>query len=304
MGEVEWFAVDWGTSNLRIWACNAQNEIVQTFKSNKGMSTLQPDEFEPTLLDVIGGYLTTPATPVMCCGMVGARQGWAEATYASAPCKPPNGVTALKVQAVDPRLDVRILPGVMQASPADVMRGEETQIAGFLAQNPDFMGTLCLPGTHTKWVQISAGEIVSFRTFMTGELFALIGGQSVLRHSVQGGDWSENAFFDAVEDAMTSPQQLAARLFGIRAEGLVNGLEQGEAKARLSGFLIGMELAAARPYWLGQEVAIIGDTAVKDLYGNALGRQGVPGTSYDAADMTLAGLNAAYAVLKKERQPS
>jgi hypothetical protein len=73
------------------------------------------------------------------------------------------------------------------------MRGEETQIAGFLAQNPGFDGVLCLPGTHTKWVHISAGEVVSFRSFMTGELFATVGPHSVLRHSV-GEGWDDAAF--------------------------------------------------------------------------------------------------------------
>ena len=65
------------------------------------------------------------------------------------------------------------------------MRGEETQIAGFLALNPKFDGVICLPGTHTKWVHISAGEIVSFRTFMTGEMFALLSQQS--RPAPHGG---------------------------------------------------------------------------------------------------------------------
>lgn len=49
------------------------------------------------------------------------------------------------------------------------MRGEEIQIAGYLAEKPDFDGVICLPGTHTKWVRISAGEIVGFATFLTGE---------------------------------------------------------------------------------------------------------------------------------------
>jgi 2-dehydro-3-deoxygalactonokinase len=86
----------------------------------------------------------------------------------------------------DPRLRVSILPGLKQAVPPDVMRGEETQIAGFLAAAPGFDGVLCLPGTHAKWVQISAEEVVSFRTFMTGELFDLLSTQSVLRHSIAG----------------------------------------------------------------------------------------------------------------------
>ena len=54
------------------------------------------------------------------------------------------------------------------------MRGEETQIAGALALLPDFDGVFCLPGTHSKWAHVSAGEVVSFQTYMTGELFALL----------------------------------------------------------------------------------------------------------------------------------
>ena len=43
-----------------------------------------------------------------------------------------------------------------------------------------------------------------------------------------------------------------------------------QARARLSGTLIGAELAAARPYWLGQKVAVIGAQAVSATYLRAL----------------------------------
>ena len=94
----------------------------------------------------------------------------------------------------DPRLTVPVIGGPAPDKPADVMRGEETQIAGFFFENQGFDGVLCLPGTHSKWVQISAGEIVSFRTFMTGEIFALLADRSVLRHTLDqewddGGVW-------------------------------------------------------------------------------------------------------------------
>lgn len=90
------------------------------------------------------------------------------------PCAPPSIRNATGVDAADPRLDVLILPGIKQLTPPDVMRGEETQIAGFLADNQNYTGTLCLPGTHTKWVALKDGRIERFRTFMTGETFALL----------------------------------------------------------------------------------------------------------------------------------
>jgi 2-dehydro-3-deoxygalactonokinase len=195
----------------------------------------------------------------------------------------------------DPRILVRIVPGVRQTDPADVMRGEETQIAGYLASDPGFDGILCLPGTHTKWVHVSAGEIVSFRTFMTGELFDLLSTASVLRHSV-GEGWNDGAFSDALSDALSRPEAVAARLFSIRAEALLKGLDPAAARSRLSGALIGIELAAARPYWLGQHVALVGAGTLSGIYAAALATQGVAAEISDVAEMTLRGLASARAV--------
>ena len=295
----DWLAVDWGTSRLRVWGVSDSGTVTFRKTSDAGMGHLDPDQFEPTLLEVVGDMLGAERMPVVVCGMAGSRQGWAEATYLAVPCDPPGIDSATTVQTTDPRLAVHILPGVKQTSPADVMRGEETQIAGFLALNPKFDGVICLPGTHTKWVHISAGEIVSFRTFMTGELFALLSEESVLRHTVGNDGWDTDAFAEAVSTAMSNPSDLAARLFSIRAEGLLNDLHADAARARLSGLLIGAELAAARPYWLGQHVALIGDDALCKAYGEALGAQGLPVERTDAERMTLEGLKAAYAGLKE-----
>ena len=201
----------------------------------------------------------------------------------------------------DPRLAVHVLHGLSQAEPADVMRGEETQIAGLIAREPGFDGVACLPGTHAKWAHVSAGEVVSFATFMTGELFALIAQSSVLRHSVAGDGWSDADFAQAVEDSLSRPERLAARLFGIRAEALLTGLPPERARARLSGLLIGAELAAARPYWLGRELALIGAPRLVAAYRAALALGGLEARTLDATAMTLAGLTAAHAQLLTER---
>ena len=112
--------------------------------------------FEPALLELVGDWLPRDRqTPVIACGMVGARQGWVEVPYRQAPCKPVFFDTFGRPETSDPRLTVMILAGIKQIEPApDVMRGEETQIAGFLLDDPRFEGVLCLPGTHTKWVRI------------------------------------------------------------------------------------------------------------------------------------------------------
>lgn len=292
MSPPDWIAVDWGTSRLRVHAMAGQR-AVESRASDAGMGALEPCGFEPALLALIDDWLGERGVPVIACGMVGSRQGWAEAAYVPVPCQPPTLALATQAPASDPRLTVSILPGLRQDTPADVMRGEETQIAGFLAGMPDFDGVLCLPGTHSKWVRISAGEVVSFQTFMTGELFGLLSHASVLRHSVAGDGWDEAGFDAAIDDALSRPAAVAAKLFGLRAESLLQGLTPGVARARLSGLLLGLELGAARPYWLGQQVGLIGAAALAEVYRAALSRQGVTAMVADGAEMTLAGLWAA-----------
>jgi 2-dehydro-3-deoxygalactonokinase len=203
-------------------------------------------------------------------------------------------------ETADPRVTVMIIPGLKQIAPPDVVRGEETQIAGLLLENPSFEGGLCLPGTHTKWVRVRAGEVVEFSTFMTGELYGLLAEHSVLRHSLGGEDWDAAEFSACVQAVLADPNALAARLFSIRSEVLVAGLEPRSARARLSGLLIGAELAAARAYWTGSDITIVGNGAQSTLYADALrllGRQ--PGLA-DTTKVTLAGLRSAWQQLVRD----
>ena len=292
----DWIAVDWGTSNMRAWAMSASGTVLAEARSDKGMGELARDEFETELLRTVGDWISGPTT-VVACGMVGSRQGWVEAPYASVPCPAlPDGLARAPVQ--NPDLQVHVIPGIKQTDPADVMRGEETQIAGFLALNKNWDGGICLPGTHTKWVHVSADEVVSFQTFMTGELFATISQQTVLRHSLATEGWDDDAFSNAVEEAMARPERLAARLFSLRADGLLNDLSAVSARARLSGLLIGAELAAAKPYWLGQQIAVIGASGISKRYVDALALLHAPATQVQASAITVAGLTAAYQRLK------
>lgn len=296
MTDAEWIAVDWGSSHLRAWKMQG-TRAVATASSDRGGADLTQAEFEPVLLALIEPWLGPGTIRVLACGMVGAREGWAEVPYGPVPCIP-LARAPQAVPAPDPRLDMRIVGGLKQASPADILRGEETQIAGFLAHNPGFDGVVCLPGTHTKWAHLSAGEVVSFQTFMTGEIFGLLSARSVLRHTIAPDGWDEDAFVSALDDALSRPERLAARVFALRAEAVLNALPPAAARARLSGLLIGAELAAARPYWLGQPVAVIGAPAIATPYVTALTRQGAAPLQAQAAAMTCAGLAAARALIE------
>ncbi|PZR00836.1 MAG: 2-keto-3-deoxy-galactonokinase [Cereibacter sphaeroides] len=290
----DWIAVDWGTSNLRAYAMKGDLCLAEA-GSDQGMGQLSREAFEPALLHLLEPWLEAGhGTPVIACGMVGSRQGWREAPYRAVPCAPTDGGDLMEVPVDDPRISVHLVPGLKQVSPADVMRGEETQIAGALAILPGFDGVICLPGTHSKWTQVSAGEVVSFQTYMTGEMFALLSKQSVLRHGMTGDGWDAAAFDTAVSDALSRPERIAARLFALRAEGLLASLPPASAKARLSGMLIGLELAGARAYWLGQPIVMIGAEALSALYTRALAAQGASVRPLSGRDTVLAGLTAAW----------
>ena len=71
----EWIAVDWGTSNLRVWMMGADGKPFASDRSDKGMAGLTQDGFEPALLSLIDPYLNPDhVTPVICAGMVGPRR--------------------------------------------------------------------------------------------------------------------------------------------------------------------------------------------------------------------------------------
>ena len=303
MTTAEKIAADWGTSNLRAFALDGAGRVIAEASSDDGMGKLGREQFEPALLSLIGGWLDPDrVTPVAICGMAGARQGWMEAAYRSVPCTPVGGPFA-RPPVESPLIDVFIVPGLSQSAPADVMRGEETQIAGVLAARPGFSGILCLPGTHSKWVEVREGHVERFVTAMTGELFALLSGQSVLRHGMTGGEdgIDDDAFAQALRASFETPEQFAASLFRLRAEGLLNGLPPNVARSRLSGLLIGQELAAMRFLWQGKTSLVVGAGRLAGLYGQALALLGGTGEIVSGETMVLSGLSQAFALRKQEK---
>ncbi|WP_122519880.1 MULTISPECIES: 2-dehydro-3-deoxygalactonokinase [Pannonibacter] len=296
-----WIAADWGTTHLRVFAMEEARVLAQA-SSPKGMASLARGEFEGALLELIADWLPVGRkTLVIACGMVGSRQGWVEAPYATVPCPPLQASAMVEAPVADPRLSVWIIPGLSQTTPADVMRGEETQIAGFLAGNPGFSGTLCLPGTHSKWVRIERGTVTSFSTFMTGELFALLSKSSVLRHGMADDGWDTEAFAGGVTASLARPDMLAAAFFSLRAEGLLHGLAAASARARLSGLIIGAEIAAVRQDVSG-DVTLIGAPALSAHYLAALKLAGLDARATAGESLTLAGLGLARRVLTENQK--
>ncbi|MEN8949509.1 2-dehydro-3-deoxygalactonokinase [Planktotalea arctica] len=293
MAEISFIAVDWGTTSFRLWVTTSDGKIAGTFNGPLGMSQLKRNDFANVLEDSIAKLSIGSDVPVIICGMAGAAQGWCEAPYLQAPTRLDTlGAKAIKVPGIN--RDVWILPGIKQMAPANVMRGEETQIAGLLYHKTGFEGTVCLPGTHTKWVEVVGTQVKQFETCMTGEQFALLSKQSVLSHSMLVDGWSDAAFLNAVLATLDDPSTVPCRLFSIRAEMLVGEQSVAQARARLSGLLIGQELLATRQFWDGPAVTLIGAPALCGLYEQALGALGIETEVLNSEAMTLKGLTSAF----------
>lgn len=227
----------------------------------------------------------TGSLPVICAGLSPASRAW------PVPAVPPAEAERLPVE--DARMDLRMLPGLRQADPPDLMQAQALRIAGFLAGTPKFDGVLCLPGAQGAWAHVSAGEIVSFRTVLTGELAELLRDRSSLSPALAVGGWNDEVFAETLRDTMSRPQGAAPALSGIAAAHALGDQAEGGAEARMTGLLLGLELASARPYWLGQRVVVIGTGALADRYEAALKGEGAFPERADGEEMALAGFRAA-----------
>ena len=190
-----------------------------------------PEEFRialGTAMDSLGA-----AKPIVISGMAGSSIGWKELPYARLPFRL-DGSDAV-VNEIE--TDTFLISGVR--SEEDVMRGEETELLGLEIGREKAVAIL--PGTHSKHCVLRNGAMVSFRTFMSGELHALLGSHGILRQSV-GPGWDEAAFLEGIDASIREP--LTSSLFKVRTRSLLHGKGPESNGSFLSGLLIGSELSA------------------------------------------------------------
>ncbi len=243
-------AIDWGTTSFRAYRIDAAGIVVEKREALLGILAVKEHRFAEALESQVSDWLDAGETKIVMSGMVGSRQGWKEQAYVRCPAGPEE--LAKELGEVSWGMHGRrawIVPGLITRDPQgvhDVMRGEETQIIGILDDLGPGTHTLCLPGTHSKWVRVESGRIVSFTTHMTGEMFAVLRDHSILGRTMENaGDIP--AVFDAGIARAREPGGLLHHLFGVRADSLAGKLTPEAAHEFLSGLLIGHEIAAAAP---------------------------------------------------------
>jgi 2-dehydro-3-deoxygalactonokinase len=235
--------IDWGTTHRRVYALNPEGVCTQTFADDEGALACK-GRFASALEAALQRMQVQPERVLMS-GMVGSALGWQEVPYVDASVAladlPRHLVPVSEAANGEARL---IVPGYCVRNAwgqPDVMRGEETQLLGAWAQG-FHSGWFVLPGTHSKWVELQAGRIVQLRTYMTGELFSLLGKQGTVAAAAGSTAqvWDAAAFAEGVQSAQHS--SLSHQLFGCRARVVCGDLPASSAQSYLSGLLIGAEL--------------------------------------------------------------
>nr|WP_256429982.1 2-dehydro-3-deoxygalactonokinase [Caulobacter sp. S45] len=298
--------MDWGTTNLRAWVVGADGRPTAHQEFALGVSRLGPGEAAVRFRDEVRPALGAEGLPTLITGMAGSNIGWLEVPYADCPADAralARGVVAVPGEAPF----VGITPGLRGPGVygPDVMRGEETQLIGWLAQDParrQGAQVICHPGTHAKWVLAVDGRIERFVTAMTGELFALLTQHSVLKGGE--GDADGPAFDDGLK-AAGDGAALAARLFTARSRVVGGGgLVAADVRAYLSGLLIGADVASSPPLLdapADATVSIVGDSKLCAQYQRALAHRGIEARVHDGEGAVLSGLVALFhAVMRQE----
>lgn len=262
-------AIDWGTTRLRGFLLDANGAVLgRVSRPDGGMQSVAAGGFAAALQDCVGVWLTAhPELPVVMAGMVGSRNGWFEAPYAKTPASAADlAGQIIRVKRADGGI-ASIIPGVSNVNDwgTDVMRGEETLVFGCSRKD----AVIVLPGTHSKWVDLKAGKIKRFATYMTGEIYALLKSQSILgRLALEPEDLTGFARGLA---AAKSKSVLTHQLFKARSEVLIGALEAEQVAPYLSGLLIGTEILGAKLlFGTMASVVLVADGQMAAIYGQAL----------------------------------
>lgn len=256
--------IDWSATRLEAALVDDTDAVVDRIGTDDGLK-LAAGRHEGVLDAVLAPWRQAHgALHILAAGMVGGRSGWMEMGYVAAPAGLADIARAVRHVALANGDRLTLIPGLCDpaATPfPDVMRGEEAQLVG---HGLDRDSVVVMPGNNGKWARIGGGRIMTFRTFVTGELVALLlkhSGLAGIAAQPEGRDW--RAFARGLECAAgTDRHGLLTRLFTARTGWLAGQVAPTEIGDYLRGLLIGWEFIEARNagWWQpGGAVDIVGD---------------------------------------------
>ncbi len=277
-------AVDWGTTNRRAYRIDASGKCADEFEDSEGVLSVPEGGFPDAIAEIrqkLGDQ------PLLLAGMIGSNRGWKEAPYVPCPATLDDLVRGL----VHPGEREAIVPGVSYQGDgrADVMRGEEVQLLGAAAADLiDRTALVCHPGTHNKWALVRRGEIETFRTVMTGELFSLLKEHSILTDMLSSEVAVDDAFRNGVRQGLNDAA-LPAEIFAVRARVLLGLAKKDAAASYTSGLLIGTDVRIGLSQPTAAQVVVMGRPELTRLYAAAIAEANRQTVELDGERCFLAG---------------
>ena len=264
--------IDWGTSSLRAFLIGGNGKVLDHLHIPEGIMQVSENDFEGVLSRLLSSWTNKSGLPMIASGMITSRNGWVETPYLSGPTGAAQLADALhQVPVASGELLYFVTGLTIDHSVApDVMRGEETQIAG-VVKSGLVNGICVMPGTHSKWVTVRDGRIVNFETFMTGEVFAALRSYTILGKLMTKSTFSEDGFREGVAAGLAAGTRLLHSLFHVRTLPLFDKIEENKVEDYLSGMLIGAEIQGVLSNGaIDDPIMIIGRDDLADRYAVAL----------------------------------
>ena len=295
---------DWGTSNLRLYLLEKSESEYRLLDSKTGPGVSQVNgNFAEVFFSLTQDWLSkSEDIPIIISGMIGSSIGWRETPYLSCPVDAEK-IAAGLVPFISRGQRINIISGLSTNNPLghpDVMRGEELQLLGWIKDNPNGSSEsrlFILPGTHNKWVLMRKGEIHTFLTAMTGELFSVLRQNSVLLTQKTFAKLNVDAFVRGLKAQNLDDASTLLSLFTTRSLQLLGDLDPEHAASYLSGLLIGADVTAGyrlfKKHFPELEGAtLIGDSELAECYQLAFEHHGIALDVCDSTQVTLAGYEA------------
>jgi 2-dehydro-3-deoxygalactonokinase len=321
---------DWGTSSLRLRLVDTRDQkvlhqvmsaqgIAGTFESWKqtGKGAENRVSFYQSVLKgqiralEEKGQASLQGLPLVISGMASSNIGMIELPYKEFPFRA-NGYD-LHTRIWEPTDDFDHLVIVVSGAKTDrdVMRGEETQLAGCDPVSNDKEQLFLFPGTHSKHILVKGQNALNFKTYMTGEFFSLLSRNSILSGSIRENEATHSldgdmlkSFEEGVTEAIGT--NLLNSAFQVRTNSLFGKYTPEENYYYLSGLLIGTELKELKAsHGLPFPLTVVGDETQKTYYLAALRALGISAVQFqDAAQAVIRGHGKIYQQYISNVKPS
>lgn len=260
--------IDAGTTNSRIYLINNKNnKIIDVVKKNVGVKNtaingsvdVLKNELSFGMEEIIqrNGCNVEDILYIVATGMITSNLGLVEVPHIASPCDSKEFATASVVKILPEFFHIPciFIPGMKNAIPEDqllgfreelnkldVMRGEEVETIGLIKQlQLKGKGIMILPGSHTKYVLVEDGFLLSCLSTLSGEMLYAVQKDTILSSSITK-DLIKIPEHDALLEGFYSSETngLVRALYQVRLLQLFEKMNDNQR----ANFLVGAVLAS------------------------------------------------------------